>query len=64
MQKLTHTVPIPHTPQELEQAVLFYKNHDLSDRELIDLWQAIRDLSVNEATSNPPSDKVPGEDSY
>lgn len=64
MQQLTNSVPIPHTAQELEQAVLFYKNHDLSDRELIDLWQAIRDLSINEAAPNPASDKVPGEDSY
>lgn len=64
MPELSHKVPTLKSLQELEKAVQRYKNSDLSGTELLSQWQAIRDASLSLATSEPASDKVPGQDSY
>lgn len=64
MSDLTYTLSIPSTLQELEQAVERYKSSDLSGSELLSLWQAIRDGSLNQFLSQADQDGVPGEESY
>ncbi|MBD1938213.1 hypothetical protein [Microcoleus sp. FACHB-68] len=64
MSDLTNTLSIPSTLQELEQAVERYKSSDLSGSELLRLWQAIRDGSLNQFLSQADQDGVPGEESY
>ncbi|MBD2002639.1 MULTISPECIES: hypothetical protein [Cyanophyceae] len=65
MPELTCTVPVPKTPQELEQAVKQYIVNDLRGDELLCQWQAIRDASLNQDFCVPSdSDLVAGEDSY
>lgn len=64
MSELVCNVPLPHTLQELEQAVQVYKTSDLQGDELLCQWQAIRDASLNQQFSESSSDKVAGEDSY
>ncbi len=63
MQELL-TVPVLKTPEEVEQAIARYKTSDLNDMDLIYLWQAIRDASLNQNEDNADTDNVPGEDSY
>ncbi len=60
------TVPHLHTQKEVEEAVKEYKSSDLSGTELISLWQAIHDASLDLATTKAveTEDEVPGEDSY
>lgn len=60
------TVPHLHTQKEVEEAVKEYKNSDLSGTELISLWQAIHDASLDLAGTKAveTEDEVPGEDSY
>ncbi len=65
MPELNCTVPIPKTPQELEQAIEHYIKTDLTGDELVCEWQAIRDASVNQGVAaDLDNDKVPGEESY
>lgn len=63
MQQLL-TVPVLKTPEEVERAIARYKSSDLNDMDLINLWEAIRDASLNQNDDNADTDKVPGEDSY
>jgi hypothetical protein len=63
MQQLL-TVPVLKTPEEVEQAIARYKASDLNDMDLIYLWQAIRDASLNQNDDLADKDNVPGEDSY
>ncbi|GET43734.1 hypothetical protein [Microseira wollei] len=64
MQELLTKVPVLKTPEEVEQAIARYKASDLNDMDLIYLWQAIRDASLNQNNDNADTDNVPGEDSY
>ncbi len=57
-------VPVPRTPQELEQAVRRYQASDLAGTELFCCWQAIRDASLAQLTPEAENDQVAGEDSY
>jgi hypothetical protein len=63
MQQLL-TVPVLKTPEEVEDAIARYKASDLNDMDLIYLWQAIRDASLNQNNDSADTDNVPGEDSY
>lgn len=63
MQQLL-TVPVLKTPEEVELAIARYKSSDLNDMNLIGLWEAIRDASLNQNHDSANSDNVPGEDSY
>lgn len=60
------TVPHLHTQKEVEEAVKEYKSSDLSGTELISLWQAIHDASLDLAgtAAVETEDEVPGDDSY
>lgn len=60
------TVPHLHTPKEVEEAVKEYKSSDLSGTELMPLWQAIHDASLDLAATQAveTEEEVPGEDSY
>ncbi|NJL37008.1 MAG: hypothetical protein HC833_11520 [Leptolyngbyaceae cyanobacterium RM1_406_9] len=64
MAKLTCTVPIPQTPQELEQAIRYYTTNDLSENELFYRWQAIRDASLEQQMPEPEMVEIAGDDSY
>ncbi len=65
MPELICTVPVPKTPQELEQAVEQYITTDISGTELICQWLAIRDASLDQDLYVPAdSDQVAGGDSY
>lgn len=64
MQELLTQVPVLKTPEEVEDAIARYKSSDLNDMDLINLWEAIRDASLNQNDDNADTDKVPGEDSY
>ncbi|MFE1745850.1 hypothetical protein [Coleofasciculus sp. H7-2] len=65
MPELICTVPVPRTPQELEQAVKQYIASDIRGTELLCQWQAIRDASLDQDLYVPAdSDQVAGEDSY
>jgi hypothetical protein len=57
-------VPIPSTPQELEQAIRRYKSVDLSGNELFCYWQAIRNAALEQTAPEPDSDRIAGDDSY
>ena len=63
MQQLL-TVPVLKTPEEVELAIARYKSSDLNDMDLIYLWEAIRDASLNQNDDNADTDNVPGQDSY
>lgn len=70
MAELVCTIPVPSTHQELDRAVRFYQNADLSGNDLFCYWQAIRDAAIaqpEEGAENercPGDERVPGEDSY
>jgi hypothetical protein len=64
MLEFTGTIPIPSSLQELEEAIRRYIASDLSNPELFEEWQAIRDASLIQEFSEPENDKVSGEDSY
>ena len=64
MSDLTYTLSTTSTLQELEQAVERYKSSDLSGSELLSLWEAIRDGSLNQFLTQADQDGVPGEESY
>jgi hypothetical protein len=57
-------IPVPSTPQALDQAIQRYKDSDLSGLDLFCQWQAIRDASLEKNLSQAESDQVSGEDSY
>ncbi len=71
MAELVCNVPVPETPQELDQAVQNYRVSSLSGTDLFCHWQAIREASLRyeaqvESNSLQQGDsaQVPGEDSY
>lgn len=64
MSQLSCTVPALTSMQDLDLAVDRYKTSDLSGAELLSLWQAIRDASLNQTFSQPKDDGVPVEESY
>lgn len=71
MAELVCNVPVPKTPQEIEQAVQNYRASSLSGTDLFCQWQAIREASLkyeshlDESSLQPEqSVQVPGEDSY
>jgi hypothetical protein len=64
MPELTCTVPVPRTPQELEQILQHYRETDLDGLELFCEWQAICEASVKQEFAEDASDQVSGEDSY
>lgn len=65
MSELSSSVSIANSPQEIEQAVKFYRNSDVSGGELLRLWEAIRDASLNQTfSSDEQTDQVDGEQSY
>lgn len=63
MQQLL-TVPVLKTPEEVERAIARYKSSDLNNMDLINLWEAIRDASLNQNHDSADTDNVPGQDSY
>lgn len=58
------TVPVPTSPQELDQAIQRYKNSDLTGTDLFCHWQAIRAGALNQRFPEPESDRIQGEESY
>jgi hypothetical protein len=64
MRELICTIPVPQTPQDLEQAIQFYKTSDLSGVDLFCQWQAIREASLAQNATTPEVDPIPGDDSY
>lgn len=64
MPEISCNVPIPTTPQELEQAIQRYKTEDLHGTDLFCQWQAIRMAAIAQTTADPIWDAVAGEDSY
>lgn len=64
MAELTCTVPVPQTPQELEQAIRYYRTNDLSENDLFCHWQAIRDASLEQRLPELDTVEVAGDDSY
>lgn len=71
MVELVCNVPMPKTPQELEQAVQNYRVSSLSGNDLFCQWQAIRDASLRSESQSEcgllqqsEAVQVPGEDSY
>ncbi|HEY9811457.1 MAG TPA: hypothetical protein V6D13_19185 [Halomicronema sp.] len=65
MSELGSSVSIANSPQEIEQAVKLYRNSDVSGAELLRLWEAIRDASLNQTfSSDEQTDQVDGEQSY
>ncbi len=52
------------TLQELDRAILNYRNSDLSGFDLFCQWQAIRNASLALLGAEFEADRVPGEDSY
>ncbi|MEB3337742.1 MAG: hypothetical protein VKJ46_09785 [Leptolyngbyaceae bacterium] len=64
MLELACAVTVPSTPQELEEAIRYYRSSDLSGLDLYCQWQAIRDAALTQKSVEPVSDKVSGEDSY
>lgn len=64
MPQVNYAVPTITTLQELDRAVERYKTSNLSGGELLSLWQAIRDASLNQNFSEPKNDGVPVENSY
>ncbi|WP_017716133.1 hypothetical protein [Kamptonema formosum] len=64
MSPLGFTVPALTSMQDLDLAVERYKSSDISGAELLSLWLAIRDASLNQTFSQPKDDGVPVEESY
>ncbi len=64
MSEPTRAIPVLSTWQDVQLAVERYRTSDLSGTELLSLWQAIRDASLNQDFSQPESDGVGGEHSY
>jgi len=64
MSEVTCAVPIPKTPQELEQALQHYRDTDLKGVELYCELQAICEATQTQDFSEPDSDQVSGADSY
>ncbi|MFB2920005.1 MULTISPECIES: hypothetical protein [Aerosakkonema] len=64
MPQVNYIVPSIRTLQELDRAVERYKTSNLSGGELLSLWQAIRDASLNQSFSEPKNDGVSVENSY
>ena len=64
MSPLGFTLPALTNMQDLDLAVERYKTSDLSGAELISLWLAIRDASLNQTFSQPKDDGVTVEASY
>lgn len=66
----TQPVPLPTTPQELDEAVRLFKTNDWSREELFQRWEAIRLATLNlsgldtETESGISVDGIPGADSY
>lgn len=60
----TGALPFLNTWEDLQLAVERYRTSDLSGTELLSLWQAIRDASLNQNFSQPQGDGVGGEESY
>lgn len=60
----TRALPFLNTWEDLQLAVERYRTSDLSGTELLSLWQAIRDASLNQNFSQPQGDGVGGEESY
>lgn len=64
MPDLICTIPIPQTPQELEQAIKRYRESDATGIDLFCQWQAIRDVSLRQVDSESQGDGVAVEHSY
>ncbi|MGB3205141.1 MAG: hypothetical protein WBB28_09150 [Crinalium sp.] len=64
MSEVICNIPVPQTPQQLEQAIQHYRETDLHGEELYCEFQAICEASLKQEVSEPDSDKVSGEDSY
>lgn len=65
MSELSSNVSIPNSLQEIEQAIKRYRNSDVSGAELLLLWEAIRDASLNQSfLPDEQTDQVAGEQSY
>ena len=64
MSEFVSQVPVPTSSQELDQAIQRYRSTDLSGSDLYRLWQAIRDLSLEQVGFELAGDRVPGEHSY
>ncbi|MCT7949932.1 hypothetical protein NG798_09055 [Ancylothrix sp. C2] len=65
MSELSSSVSIPNSLQEIEQAIKRYRNSDVSGAELLRLWEAIRDASLNQTFSpDEQTDQVAGDHSY
>ncbi|MEB3827445.1 hypothetical protein [Phormidium sp. CCY1219] len=65
MSSKNSTTPTLTTLKDVDKAVNRYKTSEMSESELLSLWQAIRDASLNlEFSTSTPDDEVPGEDSY
>lgn len=58
------TIPVPQTPQELEQAIQRYRESDLVGFDLFCQWEAIREVSLQQANDEPETDGVAIEHSY
>lgn len=57
------SIPVPKTPQELEQAIQRYRASEWTGQKLFALWEAIRTAALAQSSSDG-GDRVPGEDSY
>ena len=64
MLEISCTIPVPTTPQELEQTLQHYRESDIDGLELFCEWQAICEASLTQEFSELNSDGVSGEDSY
>jgi hypothetical protein len=64
MAEIVCTIPLPKTPQELDQAIALYKTGEFDDYELFCQWQAIRDASIEQNPPEPEVNAIAGEDSY
>ncbi|HEY9908356.1 MAG TPA: hypothetical protein V6D18_12215 [Thermosynechococcaceae cyanobacterium] len=64
MVEFVSTIPVPTSLQELDQAIQRYRSSELSGSELHHLWQAIRELSLEQIGYELASDRVPGDHSY
>lgn len=57
-------IPVPSTPQELEEAIRHYRLSDLQGSDLFSLWQAIRNVSLALEPIECEHDRVAVEHSY
>jgi len=64
MAELTCAVPVPTTLQELDEAVKKFQVSELDGSELYCQWQAIRDASLAQLTTETDKNLVAGGDSY